>query len=163
METKQDPELEQLRKATLRHGYAWALLCIALGIHVVDEALTDFLSVYNPLAERIRTDLPFLPLPIFAFEDWLAGLIVAIVALLLLSTSAFRGARWMVPFSYFFGTFMFLNGLGHIAGSIYLGRLMPGAYSAPLLLAASIYLVVRARFRGHLSTRAAAFESKEFT
>jgi hypothetical protein len=35
---------------------------------------------------------------------------------------------------------MFGNGLGHIGGSFYLGRLMPGVYSAPLLLLASAWL-----------------------
>jgi hypothetical protein len=43
--------------------------------------------------------------------------------------------------SYPFAVLMLLNGLGHIAGSFYLGRLAPGVYSAPLLLASSIYLL----------------------
>ena len=53
----------------------------------------------------------------------------------------------MGPVSYAFGVLMLFNGLLHITGSIYLGRLMPGVYSAPLLLAGSIYLLASTRGR----------------
>ena len=33
------------------------------------------------------------------------------------------------------------NGLGHILASIYLGRFMPGVYSAPLILLSGIMLL----------------------
>ena len=132
------------RGGTYRLGWAWVALCLALAVHVTDEALTDFLSVYNPTVRAIRNRLPFLPLPTFTFEVWLTGLIAAVVLLLSLSRFAFRGARWMTPVSYVFGALMFLNGSLHIAGSFYLGRLMPGVYSAPLLLAGSIYLLASA-------------------
>ncbi len=116
-------------------------LALALAVHVADEALTDFLSVYNPTVEAIRARYPWVPLPTFTFEVWLGGLIVAVV-LLVLSRFVFQGARWTVPFSYFFGVLMMGNGLLHIAGSFYFGRLMPGVYSSPLLLAGSIWLLV---------------------
>lgn len=124
------------------HGLAWVMLCLALAIHVVDEALTDFLSVYNPAAGAIREKLPFLPLPIFTFEVWLTGLIVAVIALLSLSPFAFRGAKWMRTLSYPFAILMLANGLLHVAGSVYMSRLMPGVYSAPLLIIGSIHLLV---------------------
>ncbi len=47
----------------------------------------------------------------------------------------------MRPKSYVFGVFMLINGLLDIAISVYLGKLMPGVYSSPLLLAASIALI----------------------
>jgi hypothetical protein len=28
-----------------KHAVAWVALCLALGVHVTDEALTDFLSL----------------------------------------------------------------------------------------------------------------------
>jgi hypothetical protein len=110
---------------------------LALAVHVADEALTDFLSVYNPAARAIRQRFPLLPLPVFTFEVWLTGLILALVTLLGLSFFVFRGVRWMRPLAYIFSVMMMANGLGHMAGSFYLGRLMPGVYSSPLLLAAS--------------------------
>lgn len=117
-------------------------LTTALAVHVADEALTDFLSVYNPTVEAIRERVPWLPLPTFTFPVWLAGLILAVVILFILSRFAFRGAWGMVVFAYFYGVFMLGNGLLHFAGSYYLGRWMPGVYSAPLLLAASVWLLV---------------------
>jgi hypothetical protein len=122
-------------------GWAWVSLCLALAVHVFDEAMTDFLSVYNPLVQAIRQKFSFFPMPVFTFEVWLTGLIAAIIILLLLSPFAFRQKMWMRLLSYPFAVLMLLNGLGHIAGSVYLGRLAPGVYSAPLLLAASIYLL----------------------
>ena len=122
-------------------GHAWVALCVALAAHIADEALTDFLAVYNPTVQSIRERYSWFPMPAFTFETWLTGLITGIVLLLALSPFAYRGARWMRPLAYVFGTLMLLNGVGHIAGSFYLGRLMPGVYSSPLLLVASIYLL----------------------
>lgn len=132
---------EMGKKMRSHHGLAWLALCLALTVHVVDEALTDFLSVYNPAVQAIRKRIPYLPLPTFTFEVWLAGLCLAVVVLLALSPFAFRSARWIVLLSYPYGAIMFLNGLLHFAGSMYLGRAMPGVYSAPLLLGASAYLL----------------------
>ena len=33
---------------------AWILLCLALALHVFDEATTGFLGVYNPTVLAIR-------------------------------------------------------------------------------------------------------------
>ena len=122
-------------------GWAWMALCAALAIHVVDEASTDFLSVYNPAVLAIRSRVPLIPLPTFTFNLWLAGLIAAVIVLFSLSWFAFRGARLMALLSYPFAIMMTANGLGHIGSSVYMGKLMPGVYSAPLLIAGSIYLL----------------------
>ncbi len=131
-------------EASRRHGWAWIALTLALAVHVADEALTDFLSVYNPAVRAIRQRLPLLPLPTFTFTIWLSGLFALVLLLLVLSRLVFRGARPMVPLSYLLGGIMLANGLGHIAGSLYFRRLMPGVYSAPLLLVSSLYLVAQA-------------------
>lgn len=128
-------------------GWAWIILCLALALHVIDEALTDFLSVYNPTVLAIRQRLPLLPLPTFSFRAWLSGLVAAIVLLVALSVFAFRAAKPMTVLAYVFGIFMLANGLLHIASSIYMGRLMPGVYSSPLLVVCSIYLLQSVRQR----------------
>jgi hypothetical protein len=135
-------EPEQTRS---RFGWAWLALALALALHVTDEALTGFLSVYNPAVRTIRAHVPFLPLPVFTFGVWLAGLIAGICLLLALAAPAFRGARWSALAAYPLGILMFMNGLGHFAGSVYMRRPMPGVYSAPLLLVTSTYLVLTAR------------------
>jgi hypothetical protein len=115
-------------------------MAVVIALHVTDEAATDFLSVYNPTVRAIRARLPLLPLPTFTFGVWLTGLVLGILLLLALSPLAFRGKRWVIWASLPLSVVMFGNGLGHIAGSFYLGRLMPGVYSAPLLLLASAWL-----------------------
>lgn len=42
-------------------GWAWVSLCIALAIHVADEALTDFLSVYNPTVRAVQARRRLMP------------------------------------------------------------------------------------------------------
>lgn len=130
---------------TYSFGWAWVALCVGFGLHVLDEALADFLSVYNPNVLAIRRRLPFLPLPTFTFKVWLSLLIIGVAVVSALSPFAFRGAAWMVPLSYVFGVIMFMNGLAHVVSSIYLRRWMPGVYSSPFLLAASAWVLAAAR------------------
>lgn len=125
-----------------RFGQAWLVLSLALGLHVADEALTDFLSFYNPMVESLRVRFGWWPMPTFTFGVWIGGLILAVVALTALSYFAYQGRRWMRVLAYPYGIIMVLNGLGHIFGSIYFGRLLPGVYSSPFLLAAALYLLV---------------------
>ena len=127
---------------TTHFGIAWVALCVALAIHIADEALTDFLSVYNPVVRAIRGKYPFLPLPTFTFAVWLGGLIAVTLLLAALSPAAFRGARAMRPAAYVFGIIMAGNGLLHLVGSVRMRRVMPGAYSAPLILAAGVCLLL---------------------
>ena len=69
--------------------------------------------------------------------------------LLLLTRVAYRGATSLGPLAYLFFALMIFNALEHTAGIIAGTRLfpppgpppMPGFYSSPFLLAASIYLL----------------------
>src|ERR1700680_1146524 len=81
-------------------GMAWVLLCLALAVHVTDEASTGFLAVYTPTVVALRTRLGFWPMPTFEFREWLTGLIVAVLVLLALSQFVFRGSHGIRPFSY---------------------------------------------------------------
>jgi hypothetical protein len=138
--------------ASVPHGqlfWAWIALCLVLALHVIDEAATGFLSVYNPTVMVLRQRRPWFPMPVFTFGVWLAGLVAAVVLLLCLSVFVLRGDRWMRPIGYVFAVIMLGNGLAHIAGTI-LGRTvasvrfsrpMPGFYSSPLMILASLYLL----------------------
>lgn len=135
---------------------AWLALCLALAVHVTDEALTGFLNVYNPTVMVLKQRAPWLPLPEFTFGLWLGGLIVGVVLLALLSPFLLSGARWVRPVAWVLAALMIANGLAHAAGTV-LGRTvgevtfdrpMPGFYSSPLLIAASIYLIVQLRKTG---------------
>jgi hypothetical protein len=128
-----------------RHWLAWMGLCAALAVHVADEALTNFLDLYNPAVREVRERHSWLLLPTFTFEVWLSLLIFAVVALAGVSVFVWNGRWAMRPISYVFAGVMLANGLLHIAGSVYTGRLMSGVYSSPLLLAASIALIAATR------------------
>lgn len=135
-------------------GWAWVLMWISLAIHVADEALTGFLSVYNPTVLAMRARLGFWPMPTFTFLEWLISLAAGILLLALLSPFAFQNARWLRPIFYFVAIVTgILNALGHTVGTV-LGhtvstvqfqRPAPGFYSSPLLLIVSIYALVQLR------------------
>lgn len=139
------PDRYKRQRIVRRHWLAWMGLCAALAIHIVDEAVTDFLAFQNPNVIALREKYPFLPLPVFTFEIWLSLLIFAVVALTAASYFVWKGRWAMRPISYAFAGFIFLNGLLHIAISIYMGELVSGVYSSPLLLAASIALIASTR------------------
>ncbi|HWA28935.1 MAG TPA: hypothetical protein VG734_25005 [Lacunisphaera sp.] len=131
-------------------GHAWLAMTAALALHISDEASHDFLSVYNPAVVALRERLSWLWLPTFTFATWMAGLILGLLALLALAPTAFRGRTWLRRLAWPFAILMFGNGLGHLLGSLWWGRLLPGIYSSPFLLAAAAYLFVSAwRGRPH--------------
>jgi hypothetical protein len=143
-----------LRAAYAKLGRAWIGLWAALAVHVFDESVTDFLSVYNPTVLALRERFGFWPMPTFEFRDWLTGHVAGIVFLAALSPYAFRNARWIRPLFYFCAIVVgLLNALGHTAGTILghtvecvrFARPAPGFYSSPLLVAAAIYALVQLR------------------
>lgn len=142
---------EPFNQEAFRFGFAWVLLSVALMLHVTDETLTDFLSVYNPAVQAIRKRIPFVPLPIFTLRVWLAGLCLGILVAFGLSFLAFRGSRLALVLAYPAAILMFGNGIGHITASLYRRRIMPGTYSSPILVAASVYLFVCAYCRTHVT------------
>lgn len=123
-------------------GIAWLSACLALVVHVADEAHSDFLSVYNPVARAIRQRVPFLPIPTFTFAVWLGGLILGTALLISMTPFASREAVWMKPVSMIFAGMLIGNALLHLVGSLYMRRRMPGVMSSPLLLASATYLLL---------------------
>lgn len=149
--TRGSPDAQSPRDvASVRHMRAWLLLVGALAVHVIDEASTDFLGFYNPLVTSIRSRIPWFPMPTFTFGVWVAGLALLVIVLAALAPVVRRGgaAPWLA--SWILGIIMFMNGMGHLAGSLYFQRWLPGATSAPLLLAASVFLVHATRQRHRL-------------
>jgi len=134
-------------------GRPWLALTVAFALHIVDEALTGFLPVYNATVLAMRQRWPWLPFPTFRFREWLAGLIVAVVVCFALTPLAARGARWLRPLGWLYAIIQFFNAMGHTVGTI-LGhtvssvtfpRPAPGFYSSPLLFIGSVWLALRLR------------------
>jgi hypothetical protein len=142
-------------------AHAWILLCFALALHVFDEATTGFLRIYNPTVVALRDRFGWWPMPTFEFGEWLAGLIVAVVVLLALTSMVARGARGTRVLAYFFAVIMLLNAAGHTlatalgrtVASVTFPRPAPGFWSSPIMAAAAIYLLVRLRKSTNLTSR----------
>ncbi|HML16175.1 MAG TPA: HXXEE domain-containing protein [Bryobacteraceae bacterium] len=122
------------------HRRAWLALCAVFALHIADEALTGFLGLWNPAVLAIRRRHPWLIVPAFSFAVWIVLMILAVAGLLILSHWVRRGLRWTVYASYIFVFLMLGNALPHLGFSIYKKMWMSGAYTSPLLVAASIYL-----------------------
>lgn len=146
------PDTADFRKL----GWAWVVFCVAIALHVTDEALTGFLSVYNPTVLALRPPGWWFP-PTFTFRGWLTGLILAVLLGLVISPFFFRREGWAMPLGYFLAVVAgVLNALGHITGTVLghtvaavrFSRPMPGFYSSPVLLAAAIYLIFCLRKSG---------------
>ena len=99
--------------------FAYLMLVICLALHVTGVAIHHFLDFYNPAALKIREYLIFFP-PTFSFKICITGLCLAILLLLLLAPFVYSRNRRMIPAATIFAVIMILNGLGHIAGSIYI-------------------------------------------
>jgi hypothetical protein len=155
------PALHVHENDSRRIGRAWLALCFTLGVHVVDEAANGFLTIYNPTVLAIRENIRWLPLPVFDYETWIVGLTAAVVVLCILAVFVFRGTGWTRPAAYVFALVMAGNAvmhtvgtmLGYIVPSVPILRPMPGFYSAPLLMAASVYMLLQLRSVGPGSRR----------
>jgi hypothetical protein len=134
-------------------GTAWCALCGAFALHIVDEASTGFLGVYNPTVTILRERWGWFPMPAFEFRQWLLALIVTCGLLFCLTPLAARGMQGLRPVAWVYALIMFLNGLshtlfsilGHTVAAVTFPRPAPGFYSSPFLLGASLWLMVRLR------------------
>ena len=139
-----------------QNALAWAALMVALGLHVIDEALTDFLPFYNHVVRVLQERFGFFPMPTFSFDIWLGGLIFLILLGFALTPLVARGGRVMRVVTTLIGGLMVFNALGHMLWSACLGRLLPGFWSSPILLVASLWVAVR-------GTRRESWQRKEPT
>jgi hypothetical protein len=142
-----------MKPAATSSGFArpWLALTIAFACHILDEATTGFLSVYNPTVTTLRQRWGWFPMPTFSFRVWLIGLLIALAICFGLTPFAARGVRWMRPLAWVAAVIQFSNAMGHTIGTI-LGhtvatvtfpRPAPGFYSSPLLFVGSLWLIVR--------------------
>lgn len=139
-----DDLLRQRRKLFRnKTALAWIMMVSAAAVHVFDESVTGLLPFYNELARDLKQDYGFPLIPTFSFELWLGGLVVAIIAAFALTPIVSRDSKITRVVIAGLGILMVLNACGHIAGSLYLRRILPGFWSSPLLLGAAVYLVVR--------------------
>ena len=126
-----------------RNVVAWLLLVSTIALHVVDEAINGFLPFYNDMVKSLRQRVGFFPAPTFSFEIWLTGLVVGILLCFGLTVFIARGGRLVRALAIMLGVLMLFNALGHLSGSLYFGRILPGAWSSPLLLLSALFMILR--------------------
>lgn len=121
---------------------AWLILATAFLIHVIDEATTGFLPLYNHTVLLIREKIGFFPMPIFTIPLWIGLLGSAIVICYMLTPLVGRARRkFRIPIG-LFAVIMTLNGCWHTIGSIFVGRILPGFWSSFLLILAGVYMIL---------------------
>lgn len=136
----------------ISRGFArgWVALTVAFALHVLDEATTGFLSVYNPTVSAMRQRWGWFPMPTFGFRERLMGLIVGVLFCFALTPLAARGIRGLRPLAWFYSVLLFFNGLGHTVftvlghtlATVTFSRPAPGFYSSPFLFIGSVWLMV---------------------
>jgi hypothetical protein len=118
-------------------------MVLSVAVHVFDEAMTGFLPFYNSAVLSLRERFALFPAPTFSFELWLGGLIAGILLCFGLTLTVARGGEAIRWVAIILSVIMIINATGHLAGSLYYGRLIPGAYSSPILLLSALYLLLR--------------------
>ena len=125
-------------------GAAWLTMAIAFGFHVIDEAATNFLASYNPIARRIQEKIRIPFPPTFTFWPWFLSLLAVSIILIDLTPRAAAYDLGVVWLAIFLGIINIGNGLLHIVAAIRLKRRVPGLISAPFLLASAAWLLIAA-------------------
>jgi hypothetical protein len=143
--------LRELRRwmstSAIMFGWAWLVATLAFTLHVIDEATYDFLAWYNLQALRIRRFLGGFPFPpTFTFWPWLTGLSLAVLVLAALTPAAYAGSSWLRPLGVIMGVEHVGSGLLHLGAGLVTRRAVPGIWSAPILLATGVWLLL-ATFR----------------
>lgn len=137
-----------------RVGMAWILICVAIALHVADEAINGFLNIYNPTVLALREELGWWPMPTFTFDMWLAALVTGIGILAALTPFAFRNVVWMRSILCFCSIVLCIGNacvhtlatiFGQTVSTVHFSRPAPGFYSSPVLLFAAIYALVQLR------------------
>jgi hypothetical protein len=126
-----------------RNATVWLLMVSAVGIHVIDEALTGFLPFYNAQVMALRARLGFFPAPMFTFPMWITGLALAVAIGFALTGIVGRGGKIIRVVCGFVAVLMIANACGHMVGSLYFGRLLPGFWSSPWLFVTSVWMLAR--------------------
>lgn len=121
---------------------SWLGVALALGMHVVDEAMHSFLDWYNPIADSLQVQLGIPFPPTFTFPIWLGGLTLLVLTCVAVTPFFQPRRRWLVPIAVAWGVIHTGNGLLHIIASINAGRMVPGTWTAPLLLLTAPYLIL---------------------
>jgi len=117
-------------------------LALAQAVHSMEEMRAQLYQFYDVMAAR----WPAFPLRNMSADTFAINNMLIIAALLALVPFVQARRGWALGCAGIVAVIEVLNGLGHPAISLSLGRYMPGTYTAPLLFVLGL-LVLRELFR----------------
>ena len=135
---------------------AWLVTCLTFAIHIADEAYHGSFGFYADMASLITSVMPSLEVPPFRYEVWLINLVGALAVLLALTPLVRARRSLMIAGSYLLAAFVTSNAALHLYMAITMKALVPGLYTAPLMLAAGLFLFSSVSEKGSGTTAAAA-------
>lgn len=121
---------------------AWLTLSLVLALHVADEVLNGTLAFYRDLLDFAAEYLSFVRLPPFRPEVWIVNLVGASLLLIAMTWLVYRRIGPMRLASYVLAGFATANAMLHLMMSLALQHVMPGTLTSPLILAASLFLLL---------------------
>ena len=123
-----------------RWAIAWFLCCTVFGLHIIDEGLHGSFGFYSDLERLLTILVPSLNITPFNFDLWLVNMTGTVLVLFLLTPLAARGYSIMVPASFAFAAFLSGNAAFHMLMAFGRGEVITGSLTAPVLLAAGLFL-----------------------
>ena len=123
-----------------RWTLAWLGVCAALAVHLADEVINGSTGLYGDFVQLFSFLFPFLELPTFRREIWLINLGGAIVVLFALTWMVARRRSPMAAASYLLAAFVTLNGVLHLTTAVAVRHMIPGAWTASLLVVTGLLL-----------------------
>jgi hypothetical protein len=127
-----------------RWTVAWLLACLVFALHIVDEGVHGTFGFYSDLERLVNLLLPSLNFTPFNFDVWLVNMSGTLIVLFLMTILVERAIPVMLPASYLFAAFLSGNAALHLLMTIGRGEPVTGAFTAPLMLAAGLFLFLAA-------------------
>lgn len=125
-----------------RWTVAWILLSAVLALHIAEEATSGTYLIYGETLDFLRQIYPQLAIPPFKYDVWLLNITGTILVLLSLTWLVQKRYQIMRPASFALAIFTTANATIHILLSLASDRVLAGTLTSPLLLAASLFLLL---------------------
>ncbi len=127
-------------------------LCICQACHSMEEMYFHLYEFFWTATGLFNEYLPFYPQ--FKMEaDIFAILNIGLVTLILVLVPFLNaGKRWAQIFAWFWAVVEVFNGIIHLSGVFIFSEYVPGAMTAPFLLAVGIALIFQLRMRSVIAT-----------
>lgn len=123
-----------------RWTISWLLSCLAFAIHIVDESMRGSFGFYSDMENMITNVMPSMHMAPFNFEVWLINMTGTLVVLFLLTPLVHARNALMIPASFIFAAFLTGNAVMHLVMAVAQQRIVTGSETAPLMLAAGLFL-----------------------